>query len=150
MSVPTENLPHRPGHPFYERLSQVPAKGGYDAFVEKLCVPFYAERLGRPRLRPGRYFRLLLVAYFEGLNSERAIAWRVSDSECVRAFMEDDLEEVPPNHSTLSRTRRRIDVEMPTREELIRFARKRKKKMSNNRVSRIRYYFIYFRGEMNR
>ncbi len=79
--------------------------------TKKLCARFYAERLGRPSLRPGRYFRLLLVGYFEGLNSERAIACRVSDSASVRAFLEYDPEEAPPSHSTLSRTRRRIDVE---------------------------------------
>ena len=67
-------------------LNQVLVKAGFDAFVEKLCARFYAERLGRPSLRPGRYFRLLLVGYFEGLNSERAIAWRVSDSASVRAL----------------------------------------------------------------
>ena len=107
----TEKLPRSPGHPFYERLNQVLVKAGFDAFVEKLCARFYAELLGRPSLRPGRYFRLLLVGYFEGLNSERAIAWRVSDSASVRAFLEYDPEEAPPSHSTLSRTRRRIDVE---------------------------------------
>ena len=74
MWVATEKLPRSPGHPFYERLNQVLAKAGFDAFVEKLCARFYAERLGRPSLRPGRYFRLLLVGYFEGLNAERAIA----------------------------------------------------------------------------
>ena len=109
--VATEKLPRSPGHPFYERLNQVLVKAGFDAFVEKLCARFYADRLGRPSLRPGRYFRLLLVGYFEGLNSERAIAWRVSDSASVRAFLEYDPEEAPPSHSTLSRTRRRIDVE---------------------------------------
>ena len=114
MWVATEKLPRSPGHPFYERLNQVLAKAGSDAFVEKLCARFYADRLGRPSLRPGRYFRLLLVGYFEGLNSERAIAWRVSDSASVRAFLEYDPEEAPPNHSTLSRTRRRIDVETHT------------------------------------
>ena len=111
MWVATEKLPRSPGHPFYERLNQVLVKAGFDAFVEKLCARFYAERLGRPSLRPGRYFRLLVVGYFEGLNSERAIAWRVSDSASVRAFLEYEPEEAPPSHSTLSRTRRRIDVE---------------------------------------
>ena len=111
MWVATERLPRSPGHPFYERLNQVLVKAGFDAFVEKLCARFFAERLGRPSLRLGRYFRLLLVGYFEGLNSERAIAWRVSDSASVRAFLEYEPEEAPPSHSTLSRTRRRIDVE---------------------------------------
>ena len=111
MWVATEKLPRSPGHPCYERLNQVLVNAGFDAFVEKLCARFYAERLGRASLRLGRYFRLLLVGYFEGLNSERAIAWRVSDSASVRAFLEYDPEEAPPSHSTLSRTRRRIDVE---------------------------------------
>ena len=111
MRVPAEKLPRSPGHPFYERLNRVLEKAGSDAFVEGLCARFYSERLGRPSLRPGRYFRMLLVGYFEGLDSERAIAWRVPDSMSVRAFLEYDPEEAPPDHSTLSRTRRLIDVE---------------------------------------
>ena len=77
----TQKLPRSPGHPFYERLNQVLGKAGFDAFVETLCARFYADGIGRPSLRPGRYFRILLVGYFEGLNSERAIAWRVADSD---------------------------------------------------------------------
>ena len=107
----TQKLPRSPGHPFYERLNQVLEKAGFDAFVEGRCARFYAAGIGRPSLRPGRYFRMLLVGYFEGLNSERAIAWRVADSMSLRAFLDLDPEETPPNHSTLSRTRRRIDVE---------------------------------------
>ena len=64
------------GHPFYERLNQVLEKAGFDAFVEARCARFYADGIGRPSLRPGQYFRMLLVGYFEGLNSERGIAWR--------------------------------------------------------------------------
>ena len=111
MWVATQKLPRSPGHPFYERLNQVLEKAGFNAFVEGRCERFYAERVGRPSLRPGRYFRMLLVGYFEGLNSERAIAWRVADSMSLRAFLDLDPEETPPNHSKLSRTRRRIDVE---------------------------------------
>ena len=111
MWVATQKLPRSSGHPFYERLNQVLGKAGFDAFVEGLCERFYAAGIGRPSLRPGRYFRMLLVGYFEGLNSERAIAWRVADSMSLRAFLDLDPEETPPNHSTLSRTRRRIDVE---------------------------------------
>ena len=111
MWVAAEKLPRSPGHPFYERLNRVLEKAGFDAFVEGLCARFYADGTGRPSLRPGRYFRMLLLGYFEGLNSERAIAWRVADSISVRAFLDLDPEETPPNHSTLSRTRRRIDVE---------------------------------------
>ena len=111
MWVATQKLPRSPGHPFYERLNQVLEKAGFDAFVEARCARFYAAGIGRPSLRPGRYFRMLLVGYFEGLNSERGIAWRVADSMSLRAFLDLDPEEIPPNHSTLSRTRRRIDVE---------------------------------------
>ena len=111
MWVATQKLPRSPGHPFYERLNQVLEKAGFDAVVEALCARFYADGIGRPSLRPGRYFRMLLVGYFEGLNSERAIAWRVADSMSLRAFLDLDPEETPPNHSTLSRTRRRIGVE---------------------------------------
>ena len=74
MWVATQKLPRSPGHPFYEWLNQVLEKAGFDAFVEALCARFYAAGIGRPSLRPGRYFRMLLVGYFEGLNSERAIA----------------------------------------------------------------------------
>ena len=73
--------------------------------------PFYADRLGRPSLRLGRYFRLLLIGYFEGLSSERGIAWRLADSWSLRSFLDLDVTESAPDHSTLSRTRRRIDVE---------------------------------------
>ena len=75
MWVATADLPQGGGHPFYERLNQILNAAGFDAFVEQLCAPFSA-RMGRPSLAPGRYFRLLLVGYFEGLDSERAIAWR--------------------------------------------------------------------------
>ena len=74
MWVATQKMPRTPGHPFYERLNQMLEKAGFDAFVEGLCERFYAARIGHPSLRPGRYFRMLLVGYFEGLNSERAIA----------------------------------------------------------------------------
>ena len=80
-------------------------------FVEGLCAAFYAARMGRPSLRPGRYFRLLVIGYFEGLSSERGIAWRVADSLSLRSFLDLDVTEAAPDHSTLSRTRRLIDVE---------------------------------------
>ena len=77
----------------------------------ELCAAFYAARMGRPSLRPGRYFRLLVIGYFEGLSSERGIAWRVADSLSLRSFLDLDVTEAAPDHSTLSRTRRLIDVE---------------------------------------
>ncbi len=111
MWVATEDLPKSAGHPFYERLNRVLDEAGFDAFVEGLCTKFYAATVGRPSLAPGRYFRLLLLGYFEGLDSERAIAWRAADSLSIRTFLDVALHEAPPDHSTLSRTRRLIDVE---------------------------------------
>ena len=111
MWVNAKDLPKSDGHPFFARLNRVLAESGFDAFVEGLCAAFYADRLGRPSLRPGRYFRLLFIGYFEGLSSERGIVWRVADSLSLRSFLELDMTEAAPDHSTLSRTRRRIDVE---------------------------------------
>ena len=111
MWVTTADLPTNAGHPFFERLNRVLEEAGFDAFVEGLCAAFYAARMGRPSLRPGRYFRLLLIGYFEGLSSERGIAWRVADSLSLRSFLDLDVTEAAPDHSTLSRTRRLIDVE---------------------------------------
>jgi len=105
------DLPRGAGHPFYERLNRLLEQAGFDAHVESLCAPFYATTMGRPSLTPGRYFRLLLIGYFEGLDSERAIAWRTADSFGLRQFLNIELPESPPDHSTLSRTRRLIDVE---------------------------------------
>ena len=111
MWVATGDLPTSAGHPFYARLNRVLDEAGFDAFVEAQCAPFYAATVGRPSLAPGRYFRLLLLGYFEGLDSERAIAWRAADSLSIRAFLDLTLPEAPPDHSTLSRTRRLIALE---------------------------------------
>ena len=83
----------------------------FDAFVEAPCASFYATTIGRPSLTPGTYFRLLLIGYFEGIDSERGIAWRTADSLALRGFLGLGLDEAPPEHSTISRTRRLIDVE---------------------------------------
>ena len=83
----------------------------FDRFVEGLCDRFYAPVMGRPSLAPGRYFRLLLVGYFEGIDSERGIAWRATDSLAVRSFLRLAVDEAPPDHSTIARTRRLIDLE---------------------------------------
>ncbi len=109
--VTTADLPTNAGHPFFERLNRVLDEAGFDAFVEGLCAVFYATRMGRPSLRPGRYFRMLFIGYFEGLSSERGIAWRVADSLSLRSFLDLDVTEAAPDHSTLSRTRRLIDDE---------------------------------------
>ena len=65
----------------------------------------------RPSLTPGIYFRSLLIGYFEGIDSERGIAWRLADSLALRRFVGIGLDEYTPNHSTISRTRRLIDVD---------------------------------------
>ena len=111
MWVATTDLPRSAGHPFYERLNRVLDDADFDTFVEAQCAQFYADGVGRPSLAPGRYFRLLLLGYFEGLESERAIAWRAADSLSIRAFLDFALDEAPPDHSTLSRTRRLLDLE---------------------------------------
>ena len=100
-----------PGHPFYQRLNELLDKEKFDEFAEKECAQFYANKNGRPSLTPGTYFRSLLIGYFEGIDSERGIAWRVADSLALRQFLQIGLDEATPNHSTLSRTRRLIDVE---------------------------------------
>ena len=111
MWVATADLPKSAGHPFYAQLNRVLDDAGFDTFVEAQCAQCYADGIGRPSLAPGRYFRLLLLGYFEGLDSERAIAWRAADSLSIRQFLDFALHEAPPDHSTLSRTRRLIDVE---------------------------------------
>jgi len=109
--VATTDLPRSEGHPFYEALNGVLRECGFDDFVEGQCAKFYAEQVGRPGLAPGVYFRMLLVGYFEGIDSERGIAWRCSDSLALRSFLGLALSQSPPDHSTVSRTRRLIDVE---------------------------------------
>jgi len=105
------DLAKSPGHPFYEKLNQVLGKAGFDAFVEESCQQFYAERMGRPSLVPGVYFRMMMIGYFEGLSSERGIAWRVADSIGLREFLGFTLTDSTPDHSTLSRTRRLLAAE---------------------------------------
>ena len=111
MWVATQDLPRSAAHPFYAQLNRLLDAADFDTYVEGLCQPFYADTMGRPSLPPGRYFRLLLIGYFEGLDAERAIAWRAADSLSVRHFLGLELHEGAPDHSTISRTRRLIDLE---------------------------------------
>jgi transposase len=111
MWVATTGLPTAASHPFYRRLNEVLAAHGFDDFVEAQCAGFYAETMGRPGLPPGIYFRLLLIGYFEGIDSERGIAWRCADSLALRDFLGLGLADKPPDHSTISRTRRLIALE---------------------------------------
>jgi transposase len=98
-----------PGHPFYQRLNGVLGEAGFDAFCEERCRRFYHQKLGRPSLAPGVYFRLLLIGFFEGIDSERGIGWRVADSLSLRRFLNYGLNEATPDHVTISRTRRLLD-----------------------------------------
>ena len=99
MWVATGDLPKSPGHPFYQRLNEILDAQGFDGFVEALCRRFYAAGVSRPGLPPGRYFRLMLLGYFEGLSSERGMAWRASDSLAIRSFLGLALDEGAPDHS---------------------------------------------------
>src|SRR5438874_11426510 len=105
-------LPRTVAHPFYEQLNRVLEGRGFDEWVEGQCARFYAEKMGRPSLVPGRYFRLLLIGYFEGIEGERGIAWRAADSLALRSFLGVGLDEEPRDHWTISRSVRIIDVEM--------------------------------------
>jgi transposase len=109
--IAASDLPMSPGHPFYARLNALLDAAHFDRFVEAQCAAFYAPVMGRPSLTPGRYVRLLLVGYFEGIDSERGIAWRAADSLAVRSFLGLGLDAASPDHTTISRTRRLIDVE---------------------------------------
>ena len=109
--VAATHLAQSAAHPFYAKLNEVLAGWKFDAFVEELCVKFYDEKIGHPSLAPGKHFRLLLIGYFEGIDSERGIAWRCADSLSLRAFVGYALDEKSTEHSTISRTRRLIDVE---------------------------------------
>ena len=109
--VATTDIPQAPGHPFYGRLNRLLAEHGFDPFVEGLCQKFYHEEIGRPSVPPGVYFRMLLIGYFEGIDSERGIAWRSDDSRTLRDFLGYDIKESTPDQSSLSRIRGRIDLE---------------------------------------
>jgi transposase len=98
-------------HPYYRAVNRVLAERGFDRFVEQLCAKFYATKMGRPGLAPGIYFRSLLLGFFEGIDSERGIAWRAADSLSLRDFLGVPASKLTPDHSTISRTRRLIDLE---------------------------------------
>jgi transposase len=110
--IPTCAVARPASHPFYERLNELLAEHDFDRFVEGKCRPFYVVTMGRPGLPPGIYFRLLLlVGYFEGMENERGMAWRAGDSLSIRGFVGIPLGQGAPDNTTISRTRRLIDVE---------------------------------------
>lgn len=114
--IPTVELPKPRGHVFYDRVNEILKTEKFDEFAEKECVQFYkSETMGRPSIAPGVYFRMLMVGYFEGIDSERGIAWRCADSLSLKSFLGYAVTETTPDHSTISRTRRLIDLETHSR-----------------------------------
>jgi transposase len=112
MWVATTDLPKSPGHPFYRKLNELLAEAGFDDWLEKLCAPYYAEVMGRPSIPPGVYFRMLLIGYFEGIGSQRGIAWRCSDSRSLAEFLGMPTDKPTPDHSSLTRTHQRLPLEV--------------------------------------
>ena len=109
--IAAAELPRGGSHPFYDRVNEILDREGFDRFVEDRCRKYYAKQLGRPSLAPAVYFRSLMIGYFEGIDSERGIAWRMADSLALRKFLGYALTDSTPDHSTISRNRRLIDVE---------------------------------------
>jgi transposase len=110
--VANGELPRSPGHPFYAALNRLLAEADFDRFVEQLCASYYADNVGRPGIAPGVYFRMLLVGYFEGLGSQRGIAWRCSDSLSLREFLGLSPSQPSPDHSSLTVIRQRLPLEV--------------------------------------
>jgi transposase len=112
--VAAAELPKSQGHPFYKALNRLLAEAGFDRWIEQRCQPYYAqvETRGKPSIPPGVYFRMLLVGYFEGIDSQRGIAWRCADSLSLRDFLGLALDEASPDHSTLTNTRKRLAPEV--------------------------------------
>jgi transposase len=109
--IPTAAVARGPGHPFYDKLNELLAEAGFDRWVEERCRAFYAEQ-GRPGIPPGVYFRMLLIGYFEGLESQRGIAWRCADSHSLKSFLGFGLTEATPDHSSLTNIRKRLPLEV--------------------------------------
>jgi len=110
--VSWSEMPRSPGHVFYDRLQSVLVEADFDGFAEALCKPYYAARMGAPSVPPGRYFRMHLVGYFEGIGSERGLSWRCSDSLSLRDFLRLESRDRVPDHSWLSKTRSRLPHEV--------------------------------------
>jgi len=112
--IATEGLSRSPGHPFYQKLNELLAEAGFDRWIEGRCQRYYAteEKRGQPSIPPGVYFRMLLIGYFEGIDSQRGIAWRCADSLSLRHFLGVPLGEATPDHSTLTVTRNRLPREV--------------------------------------
>jgi len=102
LMVTWSELPRSPGHVFHDRLQEVLVGAGFDGFVEGACQAYYARTMGAPSVPPGRFFRMHMVGYFEGIDSERGIEWRCSDALSLRAFLRLEIPDRVPDHSWLS------------------------------------------------
>lgn len=112
MWVAAKDLPRSAGHVFYAKLNRLLGEADFDRRVEELCRPYYAEEQGRPSIAPGVYFRMLFVGFFEGLGSQRAIAWKCADSLSVREFLGVPVSQDSPDHSSMTRIRQRLPLEV--------------------------------------
>src|SRR4051812_33185764 len=112
--IATDHLTASARHPFYQALNRLLGEAGFDQWVEARCAPYYEqqEKRGQPSLPPGVYFRMLLVGYFEGIDSQRGIAWRCADSLSLRQFLGLPLDDGAPDHSTLTKTRKRLPADV--------------------------------------
>ena len=110
--VAADRLPRSPGHVFYRKLNDLLAEAAFDAWLKKLCQPYYADGIGREGIPPGTYFRMLLVGYFEGIGSQRGIARRCGDSLSLRDFLAVPPGEQSPDHSSLSKIRDRLPLQL--------------------------------------
>jgi transposase len=110
--IATTELPKSPGHPFYQKLNHVLAEAQFDSWIENRCESYYAATLGRPSIPPGVYFRMILVGYFEGIASQRGIAWRCSDSRSLADFLGIAADKTTPDHSSMSRVHERLPLEV--------------------------------------
>ncbi|MFO0904013.1 MAG: transposase [Pirellulales bacterium] len=110
--ITADQLPKSIGHVFYRKLNELLAEAGFDRWVEDLCGPYYSQCKGRPGIPPGVYFRMLIVGYFEGLQSCRGIAWRCADSLSLRSFLGVPLTEDTPDHSSMSHLRDRLSQDV--------------------------------------
>ena len=133
----TSDVARAPQHVFYDRLGSLLREAGFDEFLEGLCEPFYADEIGRPGIPPGVYFRMLFLGYFEGLDSQRAIAWRCGDSLSLRAFLGFALNEPTPDHSSLSRVRDRLPLEVHEQAFAFMISIAEKKKLLKGRVAAV-------------
>lgn len=133
----TSDIARAPRHVFYDRLGSLLSEAGFDEFIEAICKPHYAEGRGRDGIPPGVYFRMLFLGYFEGLGSQRAIAWRCDDSLSLKAFLGYGLDEPTPDHSSLTRVRDRLPAAVHERAFAFMISIAERKKLLKGKVAAV-------------